>query len=206
MYLLLFSSRMQKECVFKLNYYLLMNSKLEEIFFLSVFISVPLGVITFARRTKNPSDFPDWNTCTASFNDRSMVHISSEGTIEDNGSGLLQVDFANKFIGGGVLNSGCVQEEIRFVICPELLCSLLFTEVLAINECLIIMGCERFNSYSGYASTFKWTGGYEDSTPFDMHRRRKCCVVAIDAICFRDQTHQYQEELMKRELNKVSDD
>ena len=34
---------------------------------------------------------------------------------------MLQVDFANKFIGGGVLGHGAVQEEIRFLICPELL-------------------------------------------------------------------------------------
>jgi poly(ADP-ribose) glycohydrolase len=27
----------------------------------------------------------------------------------------LEVDFANEFIGGGVLGSGCVQEEIRYL-------------------------------------------------------------------------------------------
>lgn len=31
-----------------------------------------------------------------------------------------QADFANKYIGGGVLCGGCVQEEIRFAECPEL--------------------------------------------------------------------------------------
>ena len=50
------------------------------------------------------------------------------------------MDFANKFIGGGVLGHGCVQEEIRFLICPELLLSRLFTEVLDDNECVIIKG------------------------------------------------------------------
>ena len=52
----------------------------------------------------------------------------------------LQVDFANMYIGGGVLGRGCVQEEIRFVICPELLLSLLFTEVLTDNEAVVITG------------------------------------------------------------------
>lgn len=165
--------------------------------------TVPIGTITFARRTKSTNEFPNWSECDATFGDSSLVHISSEGTIEDNGNGLLQVDFANKYIGGGVLNTGCVQEEIRFVIYPELLCSRLFTEQLDLNECVLISGCERFNSYSGYASTFKWTGCYDDRTPFDSSRRRKCCVVAIDAIYFRNQSHQYQEELMKRELNKA---
>ena len=33
-----------------------------------------------------------------------------------------------------------MQEEIRFLICPELIISRLFTEGLADNECLIITG------------------------------------------------------------------
>lgn len=31
----------------------------------------------------------------------------------------LHADFANEYIGGGVLRRGAVQEEIRFTICPE---------------------------------------------------------------------------------------
>ena len=50
------------------------------------------------------------------------------------------MDFANKFLGGGVLKDGCLQEEIRFVICPEMIVSKLFTEVLDRNECLIMTG------------------------------------------------------------------
>lgn len=50
---------------------------------------------------------------------------------------MLQVDFANRFIGGGVLSKGCVQEEIRFLINPELIVSRLFTEAFRNNECLL---------------------------------------------------------------------
>ena len=52
----------------------------------------------------------------------------------------LQVNFANKFLRNGVLNTGCQQEDIRFVICPEMLVSKLFTEALDDNECLIMTG------------------------------------------------------------------
>lgn len=52
----------------------------------------------------------------------------------------LQVDFANQFVGGGVTSSGLVQEEIRFLINPELIVSRLFTEALDHKECLIITG------------------------------------------------------------------
>lgn len=157
--------------------------------------------MTFTRRSR--ANFPDWSKCSEAFSEKSLIQISSDGSIEDDGDGMLQVDFANKYIGGGVLGHGCVQEEIRFIICPELICSRLFTEKMNANECLIMLGCERFSSYSGYASTFKWTGGYEDDTPLDQFRRRQCCIAAIDAICFRDPAHQYKEALLKRELNKA---
>jgi len=39
--------------------------------------------------------------------------VRTDGTIEDDGIAMLQIDFANKSIGGGVLATGCVQEEIR---------------------------------------------------------------------------------------------
>ncbi len=47
-----------------------------------------------------------------------------------------------------MLNRGCVQEEIRFLICPELLASLLFTEELDDNESLLMTGSERFSNYT----------------------------------------------------------
>lgn len=50
------------------------------------------------------------------------------------------MDFANRFVGGGVTGHGLVQEEIRFVINPELIVSRLFTEALEHDECLIITG------------------------------------------------------------------
>ncbi len=46
-----------------------------------------------------------------------------------------------------MLGRGCVQEEIRFLVCPELLISLLFTEKLEDNECLIMTGPERYSNY-----------------------------------------------------------
>lgn len=48
--------------------------------------------------------------------------------------------FAFRMVGGGVLSNGCVQEEIRFVICPELILSRLFTEVLDDTEALVVTG------------------------------------------------------------------
>lgn len=48
--------------------------------------------------------------------------------------------FSPRFIGGGVLNYGSVQEEIRFLICPELLLSQLFSQQMLSTEAIVITG------------------------------------------------------------------
>lgn len=51
-----------------------------------------------------------------------------------------QVDFASSWIGGGVLSCGLLQEEILFLMNPELIVARLFTQRLTDNECLIVTG------------------------------------------------------------------
>lgn len=158
----------------------------------------PIGTVTFKRQCLRK--FPEWDSSERKL---PRLHITSEGTIEDQGVGMLQMDFANKYIGGGVLNRGCVQEEIRFVICPELLVSRLFTESLSSNESLIITGVEQFNLYTGYGRTFTWKGDFVDETPRDCHGRMLTEIVAVDAIHFDITNDQYKPESMKREMNKA---
>jgi len=50
-----------------------------------------------------------------------------------------------RFVGGGVLGQGLVQEEIRFTICPELIISRLFTEVLGDREVLLMKGAQQYS-------------------------------------------------------------
>ncbi|XP_077101843.1 poly(ADP-ribose) glycohydrolase-like [Siphateles boraxobius] len=95
----------------------------------------PTGLITYTRQCLQRP--PSWSSSKKQF---SKLHIRCDGTIEDQGYGMLQVDFANRFVGGGVTGSGLVQEEIRFLINPELIAARLFTEALEDNECLIITG------------------------------------------------------------------
>lgn len=63
-----------------------------------------------------------------------------------------------------MLGNGCVQEEIRFAICPEMVVSLLLCEVMEDNECVFLIGCERFSKYKGYAQSFQFNGDFPDST------------------------------------------
>ena len=46
----------------------------------------------------------------------------------------LQADFANEWVGGGTLCGGCVQEEIRFVLSPECLVSMMLCDRMRDDE------------------------------------------------------------------------
>ncbi|XP_046737698.1 poly(ADP-ribose) glycohydrolase-like [Diprion similis] len=169
-------------------------------YFRRIITKAPDGVITIQRRYIPKENCPRWNRQDIKL---PPLHITSNGTIETEGAGLLQVDFANKYVGGGVLGWGCVQEEIRFVICPELMASMLVAEALDDTEALIITGVERYSNYEGYSDTFKWTGNFIDETPRDSSGRRCTSVVAIDALLFKQSHTQFTITNIIRELNKA---
>jgi hypothetical protein len=92
---------------------------------------------------------------------------------------------------------GCVQEEIRFMINPECLVSMVLCEVMKENEAIIIIGIhhsststtrsivvcaakampyamsigtEQFSSYRGYGFGLQFGGNFVDKTPRDAER------------------------------------
>lgn len=167
-------------------------------YFKSITEQKPTGLVTFTRKSLDkPLNWKSSETLLT------KLHITCEGTIEDDGHGMLQVDFANRFVGGGVTSSGLVQEEIRFLINPELIVSRLFTEALDHNECLIITGTQQYSKYTGYAQTYQWDGSHQDTTPRDDWQRRCTEIVAIDALQFRNFLEQFRPERINRELNKA---
>ncbi|XP_034754333.1 poly(ADP-ribose) glycohydrolase [Etheostoma cragini] len=158
----------------------------------------PKGLVTFTRQVLNNP--PNWESSQTQLK---RLHITCEGTIEDDGYGMLQVDFANRLVGGGVTGLGLVQEEIRFLINTELIVSRLFTEALEHNECLIITGTEQYSKYTGYAESYKWKTSHKDETARDEWQRRSTEIVAIDALKFRHFLEQFLPEKITRELNKA---
>ena len=173
-------------------------------YFTRITESTPSGILTFSRVVLPSKSVPNWEQ---SKNRMSKLHITSEGSIETEGQGMLQVDFANKFVGGGVLTRGMVQEEIRFSVCPELLASLLFTEALDDNEVLLMLGAEQFSQYQGYSRTFTYDGPLKDMTDLDEQGIRKTAIVAMDALKFTnvgdDGQLQFDKVKINRELNKA---
>ena len=162
---------------------------------------MPKNVLTFQRRYIEPTSFPKWSESQEKFSSMKFS-ISSVKMIEE-GAGMLQVDFANRYLGGGVLGYGCVQEEIRFVINPEMIVGMLFCESMGTNEAILMTGCEQFNNYGGYSDYFRWRGSFVDETPCDSFRRKKTYVVAIDALSFHKPNLQFEEFPLRRELNKA---
>ncbi|XP_027190707.1 poly(ADP-ribose) glycohydrolase 1-like isoform X3 [Cicer arietinum] len=177
-------------------------------YFQRITSNMPKGVVSFERKVLAWEDdsvhvsYPDTNFWSTSVIPLCRFEVQSSGRIEDHSSEAVEVDFANEYLGGGALRRGCVQEEIRFMINPELISGMLFLPSMADNEAIDIVGVERFSSYKGYASSFRFSGDYVDEKDLDALGRRKTRIVAIDALCGPGM-RQYREKYLLREINKA---
>ncbi|HEU4535978.1 MAG TPA: hypothetical protein VFS00_17760, partial [Polyangiaceae bacterium] len=133
------------------------------------------------------------------------LEVAPEGGVEAS-VGAAQVDFANRFLGGGVLTGGCVQEEIRFSVCPELLAALPLCAAMGENEAIRLHGAERFATLDGYAFGLAFGGDFRDLTPRLPDGTVDVTLVAIDALDLRrvpDPDMQFQPRWLLREANKA---
>jgi poly(ADP-ribose) glycohydrolase len=140
------------------------------------------------------------------------VRVLDQGLIEDS-TGLLEVDFANRMLGGGVIGRGCVQEEIRFVISPEMFVSRLVCEQLLPTEAVYINGVRQFCDYEGYAATFTFAGRrpYPTVPPRrlpDGALMHDISIVAMDATNYNQSNlrpeYQYLPSWIERDLGKAA--
>ncbi len=161
------------------------------------------GLVRFHRRCLRA--LPQWDQCGERLSSEGVA-VSAKGKIEDTPTDRnLHSDFANKILGGGVLTHGLVQEEIRFLLCPELIVGRLFCEELADNEVVMIQGAERFSNYVGYGyQGFEWRGDHNDVSQFEGSFR-VTTVVAFDAQNYKkaNVNLQYLPAAFTRELNKA---
>jgi len=111
---------------------------------------------------------------------------------------LFELLFIDRFVGGGVLGNGCLQEEIKFATCPELIAARLITERLEDNEALLVQGARPYSTSTGYADSFKYTG------EADINAKCSDTLLAIDATNYRyDYRMQYTKENIDREILKA---
>lgn len=114
------------------------------------------------------------------------------------------MDFANKFLGGGVLSRGCVQEEIMFLEHPELIAGRLVFRAMGPLDCIVMIGPEQYSKSSGYSHTTRFNRAGKCTNIRDSKGVIQKEFVAIDAIKFKDNyAHQFKHEIIRRELNKA---
>lgn len=177
-------------------------------YFERICANMPMGFVSFERKVlaleHHPLciSYPDAKFWSSSTIPLCQFEAHSSGLIEDQSREALEVDFANKYLGGGALHRGCVQEEIRFMVNPELIAGMLFLPALADNESIEVVGAERFSKYTGYASSFRFSGDYVDKREMDSLGRRKTRIIAIDALCSPGM-RQYKMKSLVREINKA---
>lgn len=85
-----------------------------------------------------------------------------------------------------MLFDGAVQEEILFVLHPELMLSKMTCRPLECNEIVVMYNVRQYSEYSGYSDSFKFKEPCKDKT--------SSTIVAMDAFDFRgyDPEEQYK--------------
>ncbi|CAH8320107.1 unnamed protein product [Eruca vesicaria subsp. sativa] len=169
---------------------------------------IPKGFVSFERKVLPLEHNPHYVSCpeadywAKSITPLCSVEVHTTGGIEDQPGEALEVEFADEYFGGLTLRHGCLQEEIRFMMNPELIAGMLFLPRMDENEAIEIVGAERFTLYTGFGSSFEFAGDYTDSKKLDSYMRRKRRVVAIDAMP-RPGRKQYKPDGLLREVNKA---
>jgi len=149
--------------------------------------------IIYARQNIEESDIyeKDIDLCD--------VNIIEKGSLFD-GVASYCVDFANKYIGGGVLRGGSVQEEILFAIDPEATVSMFFMEVMDKNDAIGIFNTIQYSNYKGYGRSFKFD---ENAIPEDLTKIKKHRIIAIDAIPNFKQKGLLDQKDIMRDIHKA---
>jgi poly(ADP-ribose) glycohydrolase len=172
----------------------------------------PVLVVEVTRHVV--SALPNLRECTLPIT--KAVTVQDQGAIEDC-TGLLEADFANKMLGGGVIGRGCVQEEIRFAINPEMFLARLVCEQLLPTEVVYMAGTRQYSKYRGYADSFEFAGRCPPPTravvkvpssaprPEAMH---DVAIVALDATNYNQWNlkpeHQYFPQWVQRDIGKAA--
>ena len=84
---------------------------------------------------------------------------------------INSLDFAGRALGGGVLHKGSTQEEILFLIFPELIVAKAISAKMEPSEAIVIVGPRRYSKYSGYKARIKFQEPFEDIQKLDKYDR-----------------------------------
>jgi len=121
--------------------------------------------------------------------------VITDGSLEDCAADV-HAEFANAYVGGGVLTGDFAMEELLFLVKPELMVAMAVHNRMSDTEAVTVSGARQFSLISGYGSSFAYAGAYDgrraDPPP---------TVCAIDAI--RGGGPAMTEAALLRDLNKA---
>ena len=142
-----------------------------------------------------------------------QVNILCNESLYDLGENNIEADFANKYVGGGTLSYGNVQEEIKFTINPELIVSMCVCEYMKDNEVVYIIGTEQFSNYKGYGCSLKYDGNkfnYSDRGNTNYYNINSISIKCLNSVLLAFDAKKYfkfEENFLKdnfiRELKKA---
>uniref|UniRef100_A0A6B2L5T1 PARG catalytic Macro domain-containing protein n=1 Tax=Arcella intermedia TaxID=1963864 RepID=A0A6B2L5T1_9EUKA len=113
---------------------------------------------------------PNWSKSDNTVEKVSIDILNEKKGIEDFRN-AVQVNFADPYPGGTLPSTygDVVQEEILFLIYPELFITCLLVPRIAHREAIAVSGLTRTNKYTGYQHRFAFEGDFtEDSNPITV--------------------------------------
>lgn len=168
----------------------------------------PIGQLRIYRQVRRSLEEAEqeavWRSSTQPLLEIDMVEMGIGFENVEKGEGCLHADFANMFLGGGVLSGGCVQEEIRFAICPELCAAMIVCPCMLANEAITVVGGEQFSDYSGYAFGLQYAGDFRRPVPKDDDGTPLVAITAMDALDLRGGNSSLKGQMeLKQELREL---
>lgn len=144
------------------------------------------GVVIFKRHILDEDSTPDWINSTKSIAE--VLFTESPEVMPEDTLAKLHIVPCTEYIGGGDLfAAGLTAEEIIMLTKTECLAATLFCARLKRNECITIIGAEKFSQYSGTGSGVRFVGDHLDITPLGISPNRteenirQSAAVFIDA-------------------------
>ena len=144
--------------------------------------------ITISRFRLDRADAPDWDTLKLPLA-AARVRLHT-GRMEESAAPVF-FDFANRDLHIHRVIPSLTQEEVLFSMCPEAFAGIPCCERMRPDEVLVIDGVRRFAEYSGYLSTFRFTGFHST--------RPTIAILAADAVM----EQQFSEPHLRRDLDKA---
>lgn len=134
---------------------------------------IPDGLLTFERMGFKKGQAPwQWEQ-----NEKPLCHVQCRvGAIEDSVADV-HVEYANAFVGGGVMTGDAAMEEVLFLVKPELMVAMALENRMVDEEVICISGALQYSLTTGYGTSLEFAGDYDNRRV--GHPPKVCAIDAV---------------------------